>query len=321
MTRTSRSAEERIITDPLQSPLGHLNGARPEAPSWFQWALTEAPERSRVEVDGVGIEVLTWGRPGDPGLLLLHGFAAHADWWSFIAPYFADGRRVVAMSLSGMGLSDWRERYDMGIHSDEVMAVAQATGLFDAAEKPVLVGHSYGSFVALHTVARHGARFRAAVAVDGPLSADEGDRPAPPATPGVHRVYTSLPAALARFRFVPPQPCENLFIADHIARLSLKPARGKEGEVGWSWRFDPDLRQKMDFGDRGQLLVAPQCPIALMIGSRSKLMTPQRLDFMRNGAPDAPWIEIPDAGHHLMADQPLAFVAGMRGLLAGWPRS
>jgi pimeloyl-ACP methyl ester carboxylesterase len=27
---------------------------------------------------------------------------------------------------------------------------------------------------------------------------------------------------------------------------------------------------------------------------------------------------IPDADHHVMVDQPLAFVAGLRGLLAGW---
>ena len=32
-------------------------------------------------------------------------------------------------------------------------------------------------------------------------------------------------------------------------------------------------------------------------------------------------IEIPAARHHLMVDQPLAFVAALRGLLAAWPRS
>jgi pimeloyl-ACP methyl ester carboxylesterase len=33
----------------------------------------------------------------------------------------------------------------------------------------------------------------------------------------------------------------------------------------------------------------------------------------------APHIAIPDADHHVMVDQPLAFVAALRGLLAGWP--
>lgn len=320
MSRDPRAAESRIIADPLQSPLGHLHGEVPESPPWFQWAMTEAPERTRVMVQGAEVEVLAWGRRGDPGLLLLHGFAAHADWWSFIAPFFAQTHRVAALSWSGMGLSDRRDFYSMENHSAEALAAAESTGLFEGPDKPVIVGHSYGSLVTLFTVERHGERFKAAVAVDGPLSADERDRPAPPTTPGAHRIYGSLPSALARFRFAPPQPCENLFLVDHIARLSLKPARRDDGDMGWTWRFDPDLRNKMDFGRRGQLLERPQCPIALMIGARSKLMTPQRLDFMRKAAPDAPWIEIPDAGHHLMADQPLAFVAGLRGLLAGWPR-
>ena len=47
------------------------------------------PERSFVEVDGAGIELLTWGDQGKPGILFLHGNGAHADWWSFIAPFFA----------------------------------------------------------------------------------------------------------------------------------------------------------------------------------------------------------------------------------------
>jgi pimeloyl-ACP methyl ester carboxylesterase len=30
-------------------------------------------------------------------------------------------------------------------------------------------------------------------------------------------------------------------------------------------------------------------------------------------------VAIPDADHHVMIDQPLAFVAAVRGLLASWP--
>jgi hypothetical protein len=30
-------------------------------------------------------------------------------------------------------------------------------------------------------------------------------------------------------------------------------------------------------------------------------------------------ITVPEAYHHVMLDQPLAFVSSIRGLLAGWP--
>jgi pimeloyl-ACP methyl ester carboxylesterase len=304
------AADERMTGDPLQSPLGALRGRRPSAPDWFAWALGHTPERSTVEVEGAAVEVLAWGRRGDPGLLLLHGFAAHADWWSFIAPFLAqDGRRVVAMSWSGMGQSGWRGRYSLDQHAREALAVAEAGGLFEAPVKPVVAAHSYGSFVTYRMIARHGDRFRAAIAIDSPVPTQNDGRGPRLPTSGRRRIYPTLEAALARFRFAPVQPCENLFARGSLAEV----------EDGWTWRFDPGLRDKIDYGEGPTLLTARACPLAIMIGARSKLMTPERLDYIRRSAPGAPWVEIPDAGHHLMADQPLAFIAGLRGLLAGWP--
>ena len=37
-------------------------------------------------------------------------------------------------------------------------------------------------------------------------------------------------------------------------------------------------------------------------------------------APGSPYVEIPEAEHHVMIDQPLAYVAALRALLAAWPR-
>jgi pimeloyl-ACP methyl ester carboxylesterase len=38
-------------------------------------------------------------------------------------------------------------------------------------------------------------------------------------------------------------------------------------------------------------------------------------------APGSPHIVIPEAEHHVMIDQPLAFVAALRALLTAWPAS
>ena len=59
--------------------------------------------------------------------------------------------------------------------------------------------------------------------------------------------------------------------------------------------------------------------LALLFGERSRLMTDARLHLIRELTPlDAPWIVIPDAGHHIMVDQPLALVAALRTLLESW---
>ncbi|HXW28160.1 MAG TPA: hypothetical protein VEK55_02260, partial [Xanthobacteraceae bacterium] len=63
----------------LKAPLAMLNGAPPPAPTWFQEALALPPARSLHRVEGAQIETLTWGERGRPGILFLHGNAAHAD--------------------------------------------------------------------------------------------------------------------------------------------------------------------------------------------------------------------------------------------------
>ena len=71
------------------APLAAFHGRKPPAPAWFERAIADEPERTFVEFEGARIETLAWGKRGEPGLMLLHGGAAHADWWSFIAPLFA----------------------------------------------------------------------------------------------------------------------------------------------------------------------------------------------------------------------------------------
>ena len=294
-------------------PLAAWAGQAPDAPAWFTQALADAPERSWLKVQGAEIETLAWGRVGDPGLMLLHGNGAHADWYSFIAPLLRTGRRVVAMSFSGMGGSGWRTQYSVAQWADEVMAVAQASGLMAGPLPPVLAGHSFGGFPLLNVAARFGAQWSRAVVMDTPMRPpSRSGRPRRPwrDTARSARVYPSLAEALARFRFLPPQGCEWPFIADVIARRGLKQVTGPNGRPGWVWRFDPFLFRHFDFGHPQTDLAQAACPLTLVRGSRSQLIPERLLAWMASAAPvGTQTLELADADHHLMVDQPLALVA------------
>jgi pimeloyl-ACP methyl ester carboxylesterase len=74
------------------------------------------------------------------------------------------------------------------------------------------------------------------------------------------------------------------------------------------WRFDPFLFSHFEFGRPYRDLRAAQCPVSIVRGGRSRLMTPALLEHAVSLAPPGTeGLELPDADHHVMIDQPLAF--------------
>jgi len=297
---------------PHPAPLAHLNGHKPPAPAWFEQALAMLPERQFIDVQGARVDTLAWGPRGAPGILLMHGNGAHAEWFSFIAPLLADRYRVAALSFTGMGHSGRRPAYAIAQWADEAMAAAQSCGLFESELKPLFAGHSFGGFPLMTAAARYGEQLHSAVIIDTPLRPPEGqaERERRRAEQGFRppKLYHTMDAALARFRFLPAQECEHLFIVDHIARTSLQPAVDEAGHHGYTWLTDPLLFKHFTFGRPHIELGQARCPIVLVRGGRSRLITPELFDLaIKLAPPGSRTLEVPDADHHVMADQPLAF--------------
>lgn len=279
------------------------------APAWFAAALADAPRHGEVDVAGRRVHTRTWGPDVGRGVVLVHGGAAHSGWWDHVAPLLADRRRVVALDLTGHGDSDHVQEYGVERWADEVDAVGQAAGL----ERPVVVGHSMGGWVAFATAGQHPERVGGVVVLDSPLF----DRP-PEEEQLQHRrrptrVYATREQALGRFATIPPQDVVLPHVGEHVAGQSLRPVEG-----GWTWKFDPTM-----FGQRPplrDLLPRIGCPVALF-RSQLGLLTAEMADEMATLLPQPPAVvELPDTGHHPMLDRPLVLVAALRTQLAAWGR-
>lgn len=312
----------------LIRPLAHLGGARPPAPEWFEKAITAPSEEAEVTVKGAKIRYTAWGKAGGRGILFVHGGRAHRNWWRPFAPFFAHDRRVAALDLSGMGDSDWRDRYSLDLLVDEVFAVIEAAGLASGA-RPLVVGHSFGGWVTLAAVERAGERLSGAVVVDSPLGVpdpDEGytvvrasksDKPEGPQT---GRVYPTMEEPISRFRLLPNQPAEHLYLVDYIAREGLRRAALPDGGDGWTWKFDPDKGKNFTISFERDLLRAARCPLAFIYGEKSMFAAGDGLQHLRDQAKGrSPFVMMPEAYHHLMMDQPIAFISILRTLLSCWP--
>ena len=309
-------------------PLASFGGKRPPAPEWFDWALGYPSEEGSVSVAGADIRYSAWGEVGKSGVLFVHGGKAHRNWWRPFAPFFADGHRVASLDLSGMGDSDWRDQYSLGLLVDELFAVIEAAGL-EKGGRPLVVGHSFGGWVTLAAVEREGDRLGGAVVIDSPLGKpdpDEGykvvkaDKTAASSDPASIRLYESQAEVISRFRFLPNQPAEHLYLVDYIAREGVREINQEYGETGWSWKFDPDKGKNFDIQFERDLLRASRCPLAFLYGEKSLFARGDALDHLREQARGrSPFITMPDAYHHLMMDQPIAFISVLRTLFSCWP--
>lgn len=270
-----------------------------------------------IEVDGARIHYLAWNIDSDkPGVVLVHGNGAHAHWWTFIAPFLLDHNRVVAVDLSGMGDSDPRDAYSPEIFAAEVAAVMDDAG-FDS--QTVVVGHSFGGFVTLKTGLQYRDRLTGVVLVDSAVRPPdfqwERDPRKSPVRP--KRTYPDFDSALARFRLMPPQDCDNAYILDYIGRHSLVATEG-----GWTWKFDDGLFAKFTFNVMADDLARLSCRVGVIYGEKSYLFNQEIADYMFKVLDESvPFVAIPDAQHHLFLDQPLAFIAALRTLLAEWRHS
>lgn len=297
-----------------------------DVPSWLEEALLVPREEGWVKSGGCDIHYFRWGNPENPGLLLMHGFLAHARCFGFIAPFLAEHFHVVAFDISGMGDSGERDVYTDVLRSAEVEDVARETGLFEHAVKPVVIAHSYGGHVATTAMKDRHALFGGLIICDlmvlrpqrlesyfnseKPLRADP-NRP--------NRVYPDYDAARSRFVLSPPQPVNVPILFDYMAHHSLKQVEG-----GWTWKFDMKVFQG-DFGRsermfrQGEIVVETPGRKAIVYGQDSLLFDGDSADYVREcGGADIPTIGIPGARHHLMLDEPIAFVSVLRTILAQW---
>jgi pimeloyl-ACP methyl ester carboxylesterase len=68
-----------------------------------------------------------------------------------------------------------------------------------------------------------------------------------------------------------------------------------------------------------EYLQAVGCRAALIFGEKSALVSRATASYMSSlMGPRAPVVEVPEARHHVMLDQPLAFIAALRMLLDSW---
>ncbi|WP_423458412.1 alpha/beta fold hydrolase [Ottowia sp. VDI28] len=281
-------------------------------PAWAQAALAMPSREGFIDVEGCAIHYIAWGDTAKPPLVLIHGNAASAEWWRFIAPLLVDQYHVIATDLAGMGDSAHSGQYERERYAQQVMAVADALA---PGRKPMIVGHSLGGFVAIMVGSAYGERLAGLIVIDSPPRepVNRGTSPFVQVNP-VPKIYPDRESALARFKVLPQQEVSCAFYLRYIAEHSIKQEAG-----GWRWKFDPAALAHPRPRDFVPDLLSMLCPVSLMWGELSARLDDSVRRFCYETFTGVlPMVEIPNARHHIMLDEPLALVTALRTQLSNW---
>jgi pimeloyl-ACP methyl ester carboxylesterase len=132
--------------------------------------------------------------------------------------------------------------------------------------------------------------------------------------------YRSKEEILARFTPVPPQATVLPYIGHHVASESVRRTL-----KGWVWKFDDTIFDASLFDDQPaedeqweQTLAELPCRVGYIRCGAGLVPPdvgePMRSIFQLRG----PFVELAEAGHHPMLDQPLPLVATVRTLPEMW---
>lgn len=282
-------------------------------PDWFLKAVSETPTHHDLNVLGKSIHYQTWqGEPArQQGLLFVHGHAAHAHWWDFIAPAFRHQYQVAAMDMSGNGDSEHRDQYSASQFAAEISEVAKALS-----DNTIVVAHSFGGSMARIAAHYHPESFAALVLVDSVISGQRREAQTPgEISPAKVRYYDSLEQAAKRFRLRPPQPRPEFYILDYIAKHSVK-----QTDAGYQFKLDPQVFDKMwpeptPLPDGMTMVQELSVPCAYIYGELSRFCPPEVIAKLEEIFLPGRIVKIADAYHHLFLDQPLEFIKALETTL------
>jgi pimeloyl-ACP methyl ester carboxylesterase len=293
-------------------------------------------ERRFIQGANCSLSVVELGTPGKPEMVLLHGTHDHALGMVPAVADLLDDYHITGLDLRGHGGSDKPGNYTM------LAMVADLCALITQLElsNPVIVAHSLGGHIALRYAAMFPDQVAALAILDGmgPPHVDRGPRElAAMLQAGVKgalrqdqrsRRMADFNEALSRFRKSNPN------LDRDSAQLIVEHGVEAHSEGGLRWRFDPNIDlifHTYTGQDVEQLVALLQCQVLLLTGNKA-------LDFWRGVNPQANyqrsayeqdqrrreslfaharWQEIPDAGHSVHYDQPVAVQQALRTFLLG----
>ena len=264
-----------------------------------------------VEAGGLRLHYLDYGTAGMPAMLCVHGGAAHAHWFDFVAPSFTPDYHVRSLDLRGHGDSEWAQppAYDYDRYASDLAEVVEKLDLHDF----VLIGHSMGGMVSLVYAATFPGRVARLIVVDSTLRMSE-DRVAKLRDVGARQgtSYATRDEFIARYRLRPAGSTAAPEIIRHLAQNSTR----ETSDGRWQHKFDRNVYTKRESLDGFPRWNDVTIPSLLIKGDRSQRITLPVFAEVKARCSLVELAEVEQSDHHVMLDNPAGFALVVKEFLA-----
>ena len=256
------------------------------------------------------ISALRWGAT-PAKVVFLHGGGQNAHTWDTVI--LGLGQPALAIDLPGHGHSAWREDGDYGpkLNATTVEPVVREL----AADADLVVGMSLGGLTALRLAVTAPELVRKLVMVDVTPSAPERHEQMTKAQMG----SVALVQGDRSFPSFDAMVDATVAAAPHRSRESLQRGvfhNSKQLDDGtWTWRYDT-FRKGEGFEGLWEDARELRTPTTLVRGGKSFFVNDDDADEFARVAPGFQRvIVVPEAGHSVQGDQPMALVEILRSVL------
>ncbi len=283
--------------------------------SHAQAAIAAAPKIDAAETQMPHISVQTLGK-GTP-VILVPGLSSPRAVWSGVVPALAKSHLVYVVQVNGFGGDDPRANLSPGI-LDGIVGDLHTLIAQSKLGKPAIVGHSMGGLVALMLAKAHPEDVGKLMIVDSlPYI---GEIFVPGATvAALEPQAKAMRAAMAAAYGKPANPAANEALA---ARMALKPA-SRASVADWAAKADARVSAQAMYEDLTTDLrpdmASIAAPITLVYPWNAAGPTKPVADALYRKAyataPHVTFVDIGDAAHFVMLDQPVAFQAALDAFL------
>ena len=273
----------------------------------------QAPSDHFVTINGLNMHYLDWGGDSTRNLLLVHGQGGNAHNWDYVAGELRHEFRVLAVDMRGHGDSDHtREGYAVTAFASDLAAFAEAVGIvpYD------YCGASLGARNGISYAGDHPGHLKHFVCMDyGPeMSVASAQKQ----VGGMNRRplgWRSLDEYVEYASELNPRASREYHrnVAQHGLRLNYAGKYVPKHDADMFWinggfgvREVPHLWEQW---------AGITCPILELKGAHSDFLSPEILSRMKELQPAMRFVEVPDSGHPIGADNPDFLVNELRQFL------